>query len=284
MSVNRLQILRKPAYLRNVAILKSYGEKTYKITRSSCLRNKGVILPECAYTPKGTVNKEKLSNNISRARNKVREYVLCNDFAYFCTFTIDATKYDRYGLKEYHKAFAHWIRDYNRKHGLCVQYVLIPEQHKDGAWHEHGFIMGLLAEHLTAFTLAEKLPKYIRQKLQKGEPIFNWLPYANKFGFVDIEPIHSRECAASYVTKYITKELEHSVTEIGAHLFYASQGLQKAVELKRGTMVYEPTPDYENEFCKVNWYEGTRQTVDEMKCLIVSDRERTSYNDIAERL
>lgn len=275
----RLRLLRKPAFQRNVAILKSYGGHKYKLVRCSCVRTRGVELPEGHYTAKGTVNNEKLSNNIIRARSKIQEYVLCNPFDFFCTFTIDPAKYDSFHLKEYHKSLTQWIRDYNKKYGLHIQYIFIPEKHESGAWHEHGFIMGLPLDHLTPFTLDEKLPYHIRGKIQRGEPIYNWLPYARKFGFVDIEPIRSRERAASYVTKYVTKDLERSVTDIGAHLFYCSKGLQRAMELKRGTTAYDFPPDFENKYCKVNWFDGRRNSTTEMELLIVSEKERTIHND-----
>lgn len=61
--MNCLARLRKPLYVCNVAILKLYDGVLYKLTCSSCVRNKGVEdhrpRPE-----KGTVNDEKLSNNI----------------------------------------------------------------------------------------------------------------------------------------------------------------------------------------------------------------------------
>ena len=283
--VNYISRLRKPLYAQNVAILRSYDGQAYKLTVCRSVRNKGVELPETMKAAKGTVNTEKLSNNIVRARSKIREYGLCNPWEYFCTFTIDKTKYDRYNLKEYHKALAQWIRDYNKKHGTNIRYLFIPEQHEDGAWHEHGFLMGLPLEHLTAFTLQDRLPHYIRGKLKKGETIYNWSAYAKKFGFVDIEPIRSRSKATSYITKYITKDLQRSVSEIGAHLYYCSQGLKRSEEIKRGTMAATIAPDFENEYCCINWFDSGANT-DELQGYILSDkdivsREEAKNNDLA---
>lgn len=267
----RLRMLRKPAYERNVAILKDYGGRKYKLIRSSCVRTKGIELPKDNYTPKGTVNDSKLANNISRSKSKVYEYAMCNDFTLFCTLTIDQKKVgDRYSLKAYHRALAQWIRDYNKKYDCHIRFLLIPEQHKDGAWHMHGLMMGLPLEHLTPFALAEKLPPYIRGKLKKGEMVYNWLPYAKKFGYVDIEPLRSREAAAKYITKYITKDMARSVSELGAHLYYSSQGLATAKTLKRGNMACDLAPDYEGDYCKVNWFDGS-EDVDRLKSLVVTE-------------
>ena len=281
--MNCLARLRKPLYVRDVAILKSYDGVVYKLTQSSCIRNKGV-LDDRPRPEKGTVNYEKLSNNISRARNMVREYGYCNPWDYFVTMTINQAFFDRYDLKSFKKVLSQWIRDYNKKYGTNVKYLLIPEKHKDGAWHLHGFIMGLPADHLVSFTLKQKLPNYIRDKLKHGEPVYNWPAYAEKFGFVDAEPIHSREKATSYITKYITKDLADSVSELGAHLYYCSQGLQRAKEVKRGVMAATITPDFENDYCKVNWFDGATNTADELSLLITNSKdsihhERTDCND-----
>ena len=94
---------------------------------------------------------------------------MCNPWEYFVTLTIDPAKYDRYNLKEFHKHNAQFVRDYNKKHGAKIKYLIIPEQHKDGAWHEHGLFLGIPQSHLTAFTLDQKLPHKIRKKLKKGD-------------------------------------------------------------------------------------------------------------------
>lgn len=270
--MNCLLRFRKPLYVRDVAILKSYDGVAYKLTQSSCIRNKGV-LDDRPRSEKCTVNDEKLSNNISRARNAVRELALCNPWEYFLTMTINQAFFDRYDLKSFKKVLFQSIWDYNKKHGTNVKFLLIPEKHKDGAWHFHGFFMGLPANHLVLFTLEQKLPNYIRDKLKNGESVYNWPFYAEKFGFIDIEPIRSREKAASYITKYITKDLENSVSELGAHLYYCSQGLQRAKELKRGVMAATITPDFENDYCKVNWFDGATNTADELSLLIVNSKD-----------
>lgn len=267
--------LRKPTFIRNFASLKCFGNEHVKLVRCSCVRAKGVEVPKEKYISKGSVNDSKLSSNICRARSAVRELVLCNPFDLFVTVTIDSQKFDRYDLPKFRLAFAQWVRDYNKKHGLHIKYVFIPETHKDGAWHMHGFIMGLPISMLQPFTLDMHLPEYIRNKLKQGETIYNWFDYQEKFGFVDIELVRSRERAASYVTKYITKDLARSVTEVGAHLYYASQGLSRAELVKRGTPRFDDlTADYENEYCKVNWFSLSSNTLEDLKTLIVSDKEK----------
>jgi len=197
-------------------------------------------------------NDIKLLNNLTRAKSKILELALCNKFDFFATFTINRNKHNRYDLEGYHKKFSQFIRDYNKKYDLKIKYLLVPEKHKDGAWHEHGFFMGLPVDHLTKFELSQKLPKYLRSNLMNGEDIYNWLPYMNKFGFCDFEPIKSHERASYYVLKYITKDLQRSVSKLGGHLYYASQGLQRAEVIAKGDYNGNLIFDFENDFCKCN--------------------------------
>lgn len=250
----QLQALKSAPYVYNLSILKQVGDN-FKITQMNCVRAQGVELDDVP--AKGTVNQDKLANNIVRARSTVREYGLCNPWEYFLTLTINQAFLDRYDLPQLRRVLSQWVRDYRKKYGCDVKYLFIPEQHSDGAWHLHGFIMGLPASHLQPFTLQEHLPLYIRNKLQQGQQVYNWPAYAQRFGYVTIEPIRDQERAVSYITKYVTKDLDRSVSELGAHLFYASQGLQKAQELKRGTLAYIIRTDFENDYCKLTYFDGS---------------------------
>ena len=237
-----------------MAILKVYNEYTSKITLCRAVRKKGY---EIEYVPKGTVNEAKLESNISRARARIFEYAICNDWQWFSTFTLDKNKYNRYDLEKFRKDFSQFIRNYNRLNGTKIKYVLIPETHKDGAWHMHGFLMGLPVEHLRLFKLKEKLPDYIRDKLKQGQAVYDWLSYREKFGYTDIEPIRNPEACSKYVTKYVSKSLAQDIQEVGAHLYYCSQGLRTAQEVKRGLLMYQMnSPDYENDYVKVKWYKN----------------------------
>jgi hypothetical protein len=208
-----------------------------------------------AYSEKGTVNDNKLDENISRARSRIFEYAYCNPWAYFVTFTLDKTKYNRYDLEAFKKDFVKFICNLNRKEGVDIKFLLIPETHIDGAWHMHGFIMGLPSEELRLFTLEEHLPTYIRDKLKEGQQVYDWNKYRKKFGFCDLEPIRNHEACAKYVTKYISKSLAADITTLGAHLYYCSKGLKKAEIKAKGHFSGElKCPDYINEYCSVKWY------------------------------
>lgn len=202
------------------------------------------------YVPKGSVNDRKIEESLIRSKRMIFEYAYCNPWEYYCTFTIDGSKFNRYELDAYHKAFSQWIRDLNKRKGLSIKYLLIPEQHEDGAWHEHGFFMGLPVEYLRLFTLQEKLPHAIRFKLKQGDEVYDFPAYRKKFGFCDLEPIRSHEAVSKYITKYVTKDLVRSVKDINAHIYYASQGLQKAEKIAVGRYNGIPLYDFSNIYCK----------------------------------
>lgn len=202
-------------------------------------------------------NPQKLANNISRAKSTIYELALCNDWDYFCTFTLDKEKYDRYDLEKFHKDFTQKIRDLNKKEGYNIKFLLIPEKHKDGAWHMHGLVAGISAEDVLEFTEDRALPKYINDKLQRNEKVCYWKTYQDKFGFCILEEIKNIYKVSAYITKYICKDLDKSIKEINAHLYYCSRGLSRATEITRG-FIDMPLLDniqfnFENDYLKIHW-------------------------------
>ena len=239
-------------YKINYCTLRQFGEDKLKLV----VMNAMAYQNEKAYSEKGTVNEKKLDENISRARTKIYEYAYCNPWDYFVTLTLDKTKYDRYDLEKFHKDFSLFIRHQNSDNNLKIKFLLVPETHKDGAWHMHGLIMGLPADQLRLFSLKEKLPEnYIRKKLKEGQEVYEWVKYRKKFGFCDLEPVRSREACAKYITKYISKSLAADITTLGAHLYYCSKGLKTAEIKAKGQFSGELNyPNFENEYCTIKWY------------------------------
>jgi hypothetical protein len=227
-------------YKHNFITVKRYGDSYVRVVLHKVMRERGLEDDSASPVDRSPcANDEKLAANISRAKGEIEELVACNPWEYFITLTLDPQKYDRHDLNKFRSDFARFIRHYNEgrnpeKQVLKVQYLLIPEQHKDGAWHMHGFIMGLPLHHFRAFTLGEKLPNYIRSKLLRGQSVYEWEPYRAKFGFCDFEPVRDLPKCANYVKKYITKDLSRCVSALGAHLYYGSQHLRRAELLAHG--------------------------------------------------
>lgn len=225
--------VRDSLYDYDVAVLKKYDDKHYKLTVHRALMKKGLEVPR-KHNTKCSINTEKLECNISRAKSKIYEYAMCNDFDYFVTLTLDPKKFDRYDLKEYVKKLGKFINNYNTNHKAKVQYVLIPEIHENGAWHMHGLIKGILKKHL----------------IKNSNGFWEWGHYTSRFGYMSLGKIKSKEACAKYITKYISKDIDNTIKELGAKTYYCSRGLRKAEEIKRGTLAKELQFDFENDYIK----------------------------------
>lgn len=225
-------------YQHDMFIVKRLGDHTAKIVYCASLREAGWE-DSRTQSKKASVNTEKLANNISRAKTTISELVLCNPWDYWCTLTLDKQKFNRYNLNDFSKEFSIFVRNYNRKctEEQKVKYILVPEKHKDGAWHMHGFLKGIHPDDL----------------IINKNGYLTWKQYQKRFGYISIDKIKHIDKASNYIRKYITKDLEKSVTDLNRHLYYASKGLKRAEEVFRGRAHFHGTWDWEHEegYCKV---------------------------------
>lgn len=260
--------LKDVKYKRDQTILKIYGygdNKKIKVVRLNWLRTAGIEDDDECRIPKCSVNDSKLDDNIRRAKNAIFEYAFCNPWDWFFTGTLDPQKYDRTNLDKFHKDLTKWFSNYGRIYNVSIKFLLVPEKHSDGiSWHIHGFLRGLPKEHLKQFVVGDVMGKGLAEKVKKGDVVYNWLPYAKKFGFCDLEPIRNAEAVSKYMTKYINKNLASSVKDLNAHLYYHSRGLNKAEIIKKGVMALPITPTYENEYCSVAWLDYSQELLQEL--------------------
>ena len=207
---------------------------------------------------------ERFAQSLSRTRARIFELAACNEFTHFCTFTQDKEKRDRFNLAEFREDFAQLVRNLNRSRaaGDKIKYLLIPEKHKKGGWHMHGFLKGLTPDDLRLFTLDEKLPQRLRKQLKEGVKIYDWTRYRRSFGYFTCTEIKNGTAAAKYITKYVTKDVAETARESGAHLFFASQGLKGRKKLEWRSFDKCPVDnwDFENDFVKVKEYQLDRAT------------------------
>lgn len=262
-------MLKDTKYKYDQYVLKvfGYGEnKRIKLIHMNVLRNEGVEDDNDKGKVRG-VNSEKLEESICRTRSKIFELAFCNPWSWFFTGTLDPKKYDRTDLKKFHSDLTNWLRQYNRYHGTQIKFLLIPELHTDGkSWHMHGFFYDLPQEHLTHFQIGDRMGKALAEKVKNGDEVFNWSAYQKKFGFCDLEPIRNAEAVSKYITKYISKNLATSVTELNAHMYYHSRGLQFAQTVKKGSMstAIDIEPTYSNEYCDVYWLPYSEELLNDL--------------------
>lgn len=162
-----------------------------------------------------------------RARAAVREIALCNRFSFFVTLTLDKEKVNRYDMNAITKKLNSWLDNQVRRKGL--QYVLVPERHKDGAIHFHGFFNDAL----------EAVPSGHSDRA--GHEIFN-LP-AWRLGFTTAIGLYGEyDKAVAYVCKYIGKQGEKP----GGRWYYSGGELARP-EVVRFNTDYDAIP--EDAYC-----------------------------------
>lgn len=157
-----------------------------------------------------------------QARNRLIEIIKANpDFNYFFTGTFDPRKWNRKNFRELLKSLTRWLR--RRK----IKYILIPEPHKDGSIHFHGFFNASIEPFLEKFDLKQKLPKRITDGIKDGREIYNCPAYADMFGWVSIEKVRNLEASAVYVSKYVSKSFDNDEARFSYHRYFCSIGLKR---------------------------------------------------------
>lgn len=173
---------------------------------------------------------ENLERAQRRAKNAVRDLALSNDFRYFVTLTLDRQKVDRYDIAAITKKLRTWADNAVRRKGL--KYVLVPELHKDGAVHFHGFFNDALPA-VDSGTLSNggkpRKPRSASERarlLSDGWHVVYNLP-SWTLGFTTaIELYGERRQAVAYVLKYISKAASTS-GRIGGRWYYSGGDLQR---------------------------------------------------------
>lgn len=173
--------------------------------------------------------------NLWKVKTKIKDYCLSNDFDYFWTLTFGGE--DRYDNTVCFKKLDLWLRKMRRKHGK-FDYIFIPERHKDGAIHFHGVTGGFAGELVDSGVKHNKAT------------VFNCVDW--KHGFSTLTRIRSKKKCASYVTKYVTKDLDQSIVGKGKKKYWCSRGLRlPAVEYSGRNLGLGLEPDYENDTCLI---------------------------------
>lgn len=179
-----------------------------------------------------TDDSENIRRAVRRARSRIRDYARSNpDFCFFVTCTLDRTVIDRYDINEVVRRLRSWLDNRVRRKGL--KYILVPELHKDGAVHFHGFINGALPV-VDSGTLTNggkpRRPRSERmrqQLLSDGWHVVYNLPDWG-YGFTTAIRLYGeREKAIGYVCKYIGKEMKRGKlpSKIGGRWYYSGGAL-----------------------------------------------------------
>lgn len=136
-----------------------------------------------------------VSVSLKRAKQKIYDLSRANEWEYFVTLTFDPNKVHRYDYTDCVKKLSKWLNHMRPLCGPDFKYLVVPELHKDGAYHFHGLFAGcdgieiVDSGHVT----------------RSGDTIYNFGKY--KLGWSTATKVTINEAVIKYITKYCTKEL-----------------------------------------------------------------------------
>lgn len=208
---------------------------------------------------------KKVLYNIAKTRDKIFDIACANTFNYFITLTYSSEKCDRYSFQECSKKVRQFMNNFKKEHRFdCpnFKYLLVHEQHKNGAYHYHGLIY---LEDVSTLSLALHQPKSCKY------PVYNWGRWKN--GFSTVTEINDINATRAYILKYINKNIDESYVK-GQRHFYYSQNCEKP-EISYDMIKDEQLLAIYNEVYSTDrskGYEGTLEEEKEMKDLICEFR------------
>lgn len=160
----------------------------------------------------GSSVERKEFDNARRARQKVYDYARCNNFDWFITLTFDPKKINSFDYNECTKAlweFTHYL------HRKGCKWLIVPEQHKSGAYHFHGLVSGELNVSLAVNPHNGKVLTD-----GGGNTIYNLQKFP--FGHTTATLIRDPSRVATYIAEYMTKDI---VVPKGRKRYWASRSL-----------------------------------------------------------
>lgn len=165
--------------------------------------------------------------SLKRTKKKVYDYAKSNEWEWFVTFTFSPDKVNRYDYDECTKYLSKWFNNLKRS-SPALSYLVVPEQHKDGAYHFHGLFSGINERQIvwTGKYVVKRVrglrSKFVRTK----EKIYKIGSY--KLGWMTATRVREMEKVTSYITKYITKDMLNGLH--GRKRYWCSRNLVLPLE------------------------------------------------------
>lgn len=130
---------------------------------------------------------ESLRCSVARTRSKITSLFYQQKWSWFVTFTFDSSCVDRYDYDACYNALSDFLAPFT---SMGYAYLIVPELHKDGAFHFHGFFTDIPVVYAGIF-------KHKETWHVKGYP----------YGFTTAYKFDDSSCGLGYVLKYITKDI-----------------------------------------------------------------------------
>lgn len=168
--------------------------------------------------------------SIRRSQQLVKDYIVCNRFDYFCTFTFNPKKFPKcFDATATRHLITSWFSGQRCYHSPDLKYLAIPERHKSGQIHFHALI-----SHFNG-VLRDSGHK------KDGRVIYNMTGF--RYGFTTAikigETEEDYEKVGAYVGKYITKDMSK---DFNNHRYLASRNLKKPIKIQNSDLFVRTLP------------------------------------------
>lgn len=149
-------------------------------------------------------NESAQERSLRRAKKRIGDYILSNDFDLFVTFTMNGEHGDREDSEASRTKLIGWLKNQRNRNGK-FRYIVVPEFHGDKkALHFHSLIGGYTGKVEQAIN-----PNTGKPLIQKGKATYQLPGYT--LGYTNVKLIGSkpedRSRLSAYLKKYITKDM-----------------------------------------------------------------------------
>lgn len=160
-------------------------------------------------------------DNLKRVKERIFDICALNPFTHFVTWTLDASKIDRYDVDVIRPKILKTLDNLHQRHGM--EYIVVPERHRDGAVHFHGLVYGDGLRYVDSGHVDAG-----------GHTIYNMPQW--RYGFSTAIQLYGDSMrVASYMTKYVTKDL----SKIFGKFYFASRSIARSVPVEYSIIDYD---------------------------------------------
>lgn len=212
-----------------------------------------------------TINKEdNVDRSLRRTRKAIKDYVLCNGFDAFASFTFNKEKVDRFNVLAVKNVMSNWIKNEQKRKGR-FEYVIVCEFHKKCEECvnnkvkicNHSDRLKAMHFHMLLKGYNGKLVQAIDPKTDK-ELVGQLTIPSFTSGYTNLKKLDENTnptLIAYYLQKYITKDMTRI---FGKNRYWASSNLKKPIIVDNPEPWYEVCSSdrqYENDFCVIEEYD-----------------------------
>lgn len=178
-----------------------------------------------------------LLSSYKRTKSVIFDLVMSNEWDYFVTFTFNQEVVDRFDYDDCSSKMKNWLNNVRKLFCPDVKYIIVPERHKNGAWHFHGLFsqLGRLKFYDSGHTD------------KKNRVIYNLYNY--KFGFTTATKIDDNLATCFYILKYISKDMCGLL--MNKKRYWCSRNLQRPKVTRNNVKC--TLEEFENSLCELEY-------------------------------